>query len=142
MIRILPVALLLAACSAQPERTRIDSASLEVDAQGGLREGIGIAAGSRLVMVLERGCRLPCTATQTLRAAAGGQDAVGFMLYQGAGDEVATARALGTFRVPTDGKTPGTHEVEVTFVAERGGAFVSAAGKPDGRPLAVVRLEP
>lgn len=93
-------------------------------------------------MALERGCRLPCTATQTLRAAAGGQGAVVFMLYQGAGDDVATARALDTFHVPTDGSTPGTHEVEVTFVAERGGTFVSAAGKPADRPLAVVRMEP
>lgn len=132
--------LALSACEATPERARIAAASTATDARGGLEAGIGIAAGSRLVPVLERGCRLPCTASQTLRAAAAGQDVVAFQLYQGRDDQLANARALGTYRVSLAGRGPQASDVELTFTAEPDGALVGAVSRPDGAMLDVTLM--
>lgn len=132
--------LTLAACESSSERTRVAGASSASDAEGRLSERIGIAAGSRLVAVIEQGCRVPCSASQAVRASAQTQDAVAFQLYQGPSERIADARPLGTYRVPLAGRAPQAGDVVLTLQAESGGVFITAASQPDGAVLPVERM--
>ncbi|TCZ76923.1 hypothetical protein [Lysobacter sp. N42] len=134
--------LALVGCSNAPERTRIEAGSVETSASGGLKAAIGIAAGSRLVPVLDTDCHLPCSTTQVIRPASADQQEIAFWLYQGTGSELVDATPLGTYRVSWAEQSERPSQIEVTFTAEPDGIFLHAKGQPNGGALPVTRDAP
>jgi hypothetical protein len=135
------VLIVLAGCSRTPEQTRIEGASVQTGAAGGLEAAIGIAAGERLMPVLAAGCHLPCVSAQTIRAASGSQTFIRFRLHQGNDGGVATSRALGTYEISWAGTDSPPPEVEVTFTADARGAWLRGTNASNGVVLRASRVE-
>jgi molecular chaperone DnaK (HSP70) len=142
MRMLIVLSLLVVGCSGRPEGTAIEGASVATTDDRRLTHHLGIAAGSRLVPVMEAGCQIPCTATQRIRTESGSQKVVRFQLHEGADDRVASAKPLGTYEVALPGTGPAASEIELRFHADRSGAYVSAVDRADGSARPVARASP
>lgn len=140
MRRLLPL-LLLAGCMQADERVRIEGASTAQDPPGRLGEGIGIAAGPRLVPVLAGGCTLPCSGSQALQAASPDQAHIRFRLHQGRAEAVAGSRPLGTYEVAWPGTAHAPGQVTVQFTADSDGAYLTALDPAGEVELKVARVQ-
>ncbi len=128
------LAMTLAACSGMSTVTvvweLVEAPSPAVDtARGELVEGVGIETlGGVFTPILEAGCRLPCSRTETFSTAADGQTEIQLSLFRSSGAKlVGEATSLGDYSVvELPAKPRGVVQVEVMFVADESGVRIMA----------------
>ncbi len=111
--------------------------------QGGiLREAIGIeTSGTYFTVILSKGCKLPCAASQVFSTAEDGQDQITLHLCSGDASLSKVVQSLGRFRISGIAPMPkGKPSLTVEFKAEIGGITLKATDTGSKSTLDIRRL--
>jgi len=139
------VALALAGCA------HTDSASIlvgpgtaAISQNGTLSESIGIETlGGVLTPLLAKGCKIPCSLSQTFSTAEDGQSQILLHLYRGDAAMAKSAHSLGTFQITGIAPMPrGEPSVRVEFLADTGGITLKATDNQGKSRLSIARVAP
>jgi len=107
-----------------------------------LQQSIGIETlGGVFTPLLERGCQLPCTSSQTFSTAQDDQDQITLAMYQGEAKLTRDAHSLGKFRI--SGLAPqakGEPLIRVEFRADSKGVSIAAADERGTSALVLSRV--
>lgn len=129
-----------AACAGEAS-IPLEGASTAVVADGVLLEAVGIGTiGGAFAAILPKGCKLPCSASNTFGTAKDGQSDITLHLYRGNSPVVSGAHALGSWRI--SGFTPGPRGatvVTVTLSVDTSGIHLSATDNHPDTVLAIHR---
>jgi len=112
-------------------------------ANGSLVESVGIETlGGILTPLLEKGCKLPCSVTQTFSTADDNQTQIVVNTFQGNSSLVADAKHLGKFQVIGIRRAArGEPKVAISFIAETNRLVLQAHESGVENKLSWVRME-
>ena len=138
------VALCLLGCA------HADSASILVEPgaaptqDGTLGESIGIETlGGVFTPLLAKGCKIPCSLSQTFSTAEDGQSQILIHLFRGDAPLVKSTHSLGTFQITGISPMPrGEPSIRVEFKAGKGGITLTAMDTKGRSRLSLSRVAP
>jgi molecular chaperone DnaK len=130
--------------------THTESTSIVVDRgtaispDGTLNESIGIETlGGVFTPLLTKGCKLPCSLSQTFSTAEVGQGDILIHLFRGDAPLAKSTRSLGTFRISGIAPMPrGEPSIRVEFKADKGGITLTATDTKGKSRLSLLRVFP
>jgi molecular chaperone DnaK (HSP70) len=122
----------------------VEGSNLTVAANGVLLGAVGIGTiGGVFAAILPKGCRLPCSASNTFGTAKDGQRDITLHLFRGNSRLVSEAHALGSYEISGFTAGPrGTTIVVVTLRADTSGIHLSANDNHSDTALAIRRVAP
>ena len=142
------VALLaLAACASRSDPVAslvVEERSPAVGTDGKLAQSVGIETlGGVFTPLLQSGCPLPCSTTQTLSSAEDEQAHVEIRIFRGDCRLVSSCHSLGTVRISGFAAKPrGEPNISVLLLADPAGIRLSASEAGSQSALSVTRIAP
>lgn len=133
---------ILAGCGpAATSETLIEDGD-DVTEDGRLTQDIGIETlGGVFTPLLEVGCDIPCSVTQTFSTADDGQDQISISLFRGVAERAIDNTHLGRFEISGIPKAPrGEPIVMITIEARKEGVFLFAK-EASSAQLTIHRVE-
>jgi molecular chaperone DnaK (HSP70) len=122
----------------------VEGSNPTVAANAVLLEAVGIGTtGGTFAAILPKGCKLPCSASNTFGTAKDGQRDITLHLFRGNSRLLTEAHALGSYQI--SGFTPGprgTTIVVVTLRVDTSGIHLSANDNHADTTLAILRVAP
>lgn len=139
------LALLLAGCAyADDASLVVEPRSEAISRDGTLREPVGVETlGGVFTPLLEKGCELPCTVSQTFSTAEDGQGEILIHLLRGETALAKSAHSLGTFKI--SGISPmsrGEPSILVELGADQSGITLKATDRRGKSRLSIARVAP
>lgn len=143
MLRLFLPLLLVISESAFAAPVIVEKSTPATSGNGELVENVGIGTlGGVFTPLLERGCKLPCSATKVFSTADDRQKEIKLSLFRGNAKLAKDAHALGTYvvtKIPPERR--GQPQIAITFAVEGDQISLAAVDKKTGRPLEVKRSE-